>query len=304
MPGRGATSKAATPGPAPARPPAGWDDLLPAGRTAVMGVVNVTPDSFSDGGRFLDPSAAVAHALALAGQGADILDIGGESTRPGAQAVPEAAELERVVPVVRALKAAGCAVPISIDTTKAAVARAAVEAGADIVNDVSALGADSGMPDTVAALGVPVVLMHMRGTPRTMQAAPAYGNVVGEVRRFLERRVARAVAAGVRRAAIAVDPGIGFGKTARHNLLLLAALPHLAQMGLPVVVGTSRKAFIGRVLGAEVEERGWGTAATVAWAIAHGARVVRVHDVAEMAQVARMTDAIRRAPADGAEAGA
>jgi dihydropteroate synthase len=300
MPGRGATSEAATPGQAPGRRPAGWDDLLPAGRTAVMGVVNVTPDSFSDGGRFLEAGAAVAHALALAGQGADILDIGGESTRPGAEAVPEADELARVVPVVRALRAAGCAVPVSVDTAKAAVARAAVEAGADIVNDVSALEGDPAMADTVAALGVPVVLMHMRGTPRTMQAAPAYGNVAGEVRRHLERRVARAVAAGVRREAIAVDPGIGFGKTARHNLLLLRDLPHLARMGLPVVVGTSRKSFIGKVLGAEVEERAWGTAATVAWAIAHGARVVRVHDVAEMAQVARMTDAIRRPPAETA----
>jgi dihydropteroate synthase len=302
MGGRGAsagTPVPARPSAAP-RPPrfAGWDDLLPAGRTAVMGIVNVTPDSFSDGGRYLAPDAAVAHALRLAEEGADLLDIGGESTRPGAAPVPETEELARVVPVIEGLRAAGCRLPVSIDTAKAAVARAACAAGADIVNDVSALSADPEMAGQVAALGVPVILMHMRGTPRTMQDAPAYGNVVGEVARRLEARLQAALAAGVRREAVALDPGIGFGKSVRHNLLLLNHLDHLAALGLPLVVGSSRKSFIGKLLGDPPEAREWGTAATVAWAVAKGARVVRVHAVREMAWVARMADALARPPAE------
>jgi dihydropteroate synthase len=304
MGGPGATRGATAPA-CPGARPAGcvWADLLPAGRTAVMGVVNVTPDSFSDGGRFLTPAAAVAHALALAAQGADLLDIGGESTRPGAAPVPEAEERDRVVPVIAGIRAAGCTTPISIDTSKAAVARAACAAGADAVNDVSALTADPDMAATVASLGVPAILMHMRGDPRTMQRDPAYANVVGEVTAYLEARVRQAVAAGIRREALAVDPGIGFGKTVRHNLLLLNHLDHLAGIGLPVVVGTSRKSFIARVLGDGLADdwgaREWGTAATVAWAVARGARVVRVHDVAAMARVVRMADALRQ-PAEPA----
>jgi len=213
--------------------------------------------------------------------------------------VPEADEIARVVPVIRGLRDAGCNTPISIDTRKAAVARAARAAGADAINDVSALAHDPGMAPLAAELGVPVVLMHMRGDPATMQERPTYGNVVGEVAAYLEGRIRHALAAGIRREGLAVDPGIGFGKTVRHNLLLLNHLDHLVRLGVPVVVGTSRKSFIGRVLGdlCDPEDgREWGTAATVAWAVAKGARVVRVHGVREMAQVARMADALLAPP--------
>jgi dihydropteroate synthase len=297
MPGRATRAAAGAGAPAPASGPrfAAWSDLLPPGRAAVMGVVNVTPDSFSDGGLYLAPEDAVAHALRLAADGADILDIGGESTRPGADPVEPAEEIARVVAVIAGIRRAGCTVPISIDTTKAAVAEAACAAGADAVNDVSALNLDPRALAAVAALGVPVVLMHMQGEPRTMQLDPTYGNVVGEVADHLAARVRAAVAAGIPRERIAVDPGIGFGKTVRHNLLLLRHLDHLVRLGLPVVVGTSRKAFIGHVLGgATVDARDWGTAATVAWAVSRGAAVVRVHSVREMREVARMTEAIAR----------
>ncbi|MBI5137629.1 MAG: dihydropteroate synthase [Nitrospirae bacterium] len=262
-----------------------------------MGVVNVTADSFSDGGRFLDPAAAVAHAVALANAGADLLDVGGESTRPGARPVPEAEELGRVVPVIRGIRAAGVAIPITIDTGKAAVARAAVAAGASAVNDVTALCGDPEMARTVAELGVPVILMHMAGTPRTMQDDPRYGSVVAEVYRYLEQCLKTAVAHGIPRERLAVDPGIGFGKTARHNLLLIKHLDHFAGLGVPVVLGTSRKRFIGDLLGdangpRPVGGREWGTAATVALGIAKGAAVLRVHDVAAMADVARLAQAV------------
>ena len=282
--------------PAPARPASGWEGLLPAGRTAVMGVLNVTPDSFSDGGRFVDTGAAVAHAARLVAQGADLLDIGGESTRPGAPEVPEGDEIQRVVPVITALRAAGIDTPITIDTRKAAVARAAVQAGASAVNDVSALRHDPRMAETCADLGVPVALMHMRGTPQTMQEAPVYGSVVAEVSAWLEARMDAAVAAGIGRHRLCVDPGIGFGKTVRHNLLLLKGLNQFTRLGVPLLVGTSRKSFIGTLLEEpDPARREWGTAATVTWAVAHGARIVRVHQVAEMAQVVRLADAIRSA---------
>ncbi|MDH4229184.1 MAG: dihydropteroate synthase [Nitrospirota bacterium] len=291
---------AATPAPdhspdaAPDRP--GWERLLPARRTALMGVLNVTPDSFSDGGNFFHPQQAVAHALELATHGADLLDLGGESTRPGARPVDVDEEIRRVVPVIQALRAAGVSLPISIDTTKAAVARAAIAAGADAVNDVSAFTLDPEMAATCAELEVPVVLMHMRGEPRTMQDHPEYHNVVGEVADYLEGRVRAAIAAGIRRDRIALDPGLGFGKDTTHNLLLLKGLSQLTRTGLPVVVGSSRKSFIGRILEQpDPARREWGTAATVAWAIAHGARVVRVHAVREMTQVTRVIDAIRNA---------
>jgi len=298
MPGR-ATRAAAT-GPRSARPaPAprfrSWADLLPPGRAAVMGVVNVTPDSFSDGGRHFQAEDAVAHALKLVEDGADILDVGGESTRPGAAPVMEAQETARVVPVITGIRKARCTVPITIDTTKAAVAKAAVAAGADAVNDVSALTADPEALSTVAALNVPVVLMHMQGEPGTMQDEPTYGDVVGEVADYLTARVAAAQAAGIPRERIAVDPGIGFGKRVQHNLLLLRHLDRIVGLDLPVVVGTSRKSFIGHLLsGVPVDAREWGTAATVAWAVAKGAAVVRVHAVREMAQVVRMIEAIER----------
>ena len=285
-----------------------------------MGVINVTTDSFSDGGRFLEPSTAAAHAKALVTAGADLLDVGGESTRPGAEPVPERDEIARVVPVIDAIRQTGITTPITVDTMKASVARAALAAGANAVNDVSALNADPEMAHAVAEAGVPVCLMHMAGSPRTMQASPHYDNVVAEVAAYLERRMELAVKAGIARHRLAIDPGIGFGKTVRHNLLLIKHLDQLARLGAPVVLGTSRKSFIGRLLGEmdrqrtaatgrpgidphpidavtdrPVTEREWGTAASIALGMAGGARVVRVHDVAAMADVARVADAILRA---------
>ncbi|MBI4730119.1 MAG: dihydropteroate synthase [Acidobacteria bacterium] len=261
-------------------------------RAHVMGIVNVTPDSFSDGGRFGSPAAAVEHGLALAEEGADILDVGGESTRPGADRVDAAEEIRRVIPVVEGL-AAKTPVPVSIDTTKAAVARAALDAGARILNDVSAGRFDSEILPLAAERGAPVVLMHMKGEPRTMQRDPVYADVVGEVAAFLDERAAAARAAGVAEDRILLDPGFGFGKTREHNLVLLARLRELRCLGYPVVAGTSRKSFIGATLGdLPVAERLEGTAATVALAVAAGAAVVRVHDVLAMARVASMVEAV------------
>jgi dihydropteroate synthase len=265
---------------------------LPLGRrTAVMGVVNVTPDSFSDGGRWLAPEAAVEHGLALVAQGADLLDVGGESTRPGAAPVSAGDEAARVVPVIRGL-AAQTDVPVSVDTSKAAVLAAAAEAGAAMLNDVTALEGDARMAAAAAAAGVAVVLMHMRGTPRSMQNKPRYADVVTEVTEYLAGRCRAAEAAGIAPEATLVDPGIGFGKTLAHNLELLGRLRELRALGRPVLVGTSRKSFLGRLLDAEVDARAWGTAASVAAAAAAGASVVRVHDVAEMTEVARVADAV------------
>jgi dihydropteroate synthase len=256
-----------------------------------MGVVNVTPDSFSDGGLYLDADAAIAHALELVGEGAEIVDVGGESTRPGAEPVSAEEELRRVRPVVEGI-AAGNRTPtgpqISIDTSKAAVARACVEAGATLVNDVSALRGDPEMAGFVAQSGAECCLMHMRGEPRTMQADPRYGDVVDDVRAFLEERMVYAVGEGVREERIMLDPGIGFGKTLAHNLALLARLDELASLGRPLVVGTSRKSFIGRILadaaGREepvaASERLPGTIATNVLAYERGASVFRVHEVA------------------------
>jgi dihydropteroate synthase len=266
--------------------------LLPtATRCLVMGVVNVTPDSFSDGGRFVDPDAAVAHGLALAADGADILDVGGESTRPGAVDVDEATELARALPVVERL-AASTGVPVSIDTRKAAVARAALAAGAVMVNDVSAGRGDPDLLAVAAEAKAALVLMHMRGTPATMQDDPRYDDVVGEVEAFLAERCAAAEAAGVPADALVVDPGIGFGKGDQHNYALLGALARFTRLGHPLLVGTSRKGFIGRALDATVDRREEGTAATVTWAVERGARIVRVHDVRAMALVVRMTEAL------------
>ena len=247
----------------------------------VMGVVNVTPDSFSDGGRYLEPDAAVAHGVELAGQGAAILDVGGESTRPGADPVEPEEELRRVVPVVRGLARAVPDVTLSVDTSKAEVARQAVAAGATVVNDVSALRADPELVDVVSAAGVGCCLMHMLGEPRTMQDAPHYDDVVSEVKAFLEQRLEFAVARGVDERRIWLDPGIGFGKTARHNLELLARLDEIVALGRPVVVGTSRKTFLGRLAGGrDPGERLPGTIATNVMAFERGAAVFRVHDVA------------------------
>jgi dihydropteroate synthase len=245
-----------------------------------MGIVNVTPDSFSDGGRYLRTEAAVAHGLEMVGEGADLLDVGGESTRPGAEPVPEAEERRRVVPVIERLRAAGCVVPISIDTTKAAVAAAAIAAGATVVNDVTALRGDPELAAVVAATGAGLCLMHMRGEPRTMQRDPRYGDVVAEVAAFLAERRQFAVERGVARERVALDPGIGFGKTGEHNLELLRRLGEIAALGSPVLIGTSRKSFLGRLTGREVGDRLAATIASNVVALEHGARIFRVHDVA------------------------
>jgi dihydropteroate synthase len=255
----------------------------------LMGVVNVTPDSFSDGGRYLDAGAAVAHGEKLLRDGAEILDVGGESTRPGAVEVDEAEELRRVEPVVKALSGE---TSVSIDTSKLAVAEAALNAGASIVNDVTALRRDPEMAALCAERGVGVVLMHMPGNPRTMQDDPTYGDVVGDVKAFLAERVEVAVAAGVAEERIWLDPGIGFGKTVEHNLELLRRLAELRGLGLPLVIGTSRKSFIGRIDGSAVDERLGGSVASSVLAVAEGADVLRVHDVAEMTQAMRVAEAI------------
>jgi dihydropteroate synthase len=264
-----------------------------------MGVVNVTPDSFSDGGRYLEADAAVAHGLALAEAGADLIDVGGESTRPGAAPVDAATEQSRVVPVVAAL-AAAVGVPLSVDTTKAVVARAALRAGATIVNDVSAGTCDPAMLDVVAEADAGFVAMHMLGTPRTMQDDPRYDDVVREVGDHLVERLDRARAAGVRDEALLADPGLGFGKTFEHNLALLASLGRIvARTRVPLVVGASRKSFLGRLGGGVPEERDEATLATTVWSFAQGARVVRVHDVAGSARAARLLDVLERATPSG-----
>jgi dihydropteroate synthase len=256
----------------------------------VMGVVNVTPDSFSDGGLFLDPQAAVEHGLRLRDEGAEILDVGGESTRPGAEPVHEAEERERVLPVVEGLAAPGGR--ISIDTTKLEVARAALGAGATIVNDVSAFRFAPEMAGLVASAGADCCLMHMLGEPRTMQADPRYEDVVGEVRAFLEERLAFATAEGVPEERVWLDPGIGFGKTVEHNLELLRRLDEIVAIGRPVVVGTSRKSFLGKLTGGRPEgERLPGTIATNVLAFERGASVFRVHDVAPVADALKVAAA-------------
>jgi dihydropteroate synthase len=255
-----------------------------------MGVVNVTPDSFSDGGLYLDPEAAVAHGAELAAAGAAILDVGGESTRPGAAEVPVQEELRRVMPVVEGLAMSGAA--LSVDTSKHAVAAAALEAGATIVNDVSALRGDPEMAAVCAGAEATVVLMHMAGTPRTMQDDPRYEDVVAEVKGFLAERLEAALAAGIAEDRVWLDPGIGFGKTAEHNLELLRRLGELRELGRPLVVGTSRKSFIGRLDGSGAGERLGGTIASSVLAAAEGADVLRVHDVAEIGQALTVAAAI------------
>jgi dihydropteroate synthase len=263
---------------------------------AIMGVVNVTPDSFSDGGAFDDPLAAVAHGRRLATEGAHMLDVGGESTRPGAEPVPVEEELRRVLPVLEGLAELQLPVQLSIDTMKVEVAEAALDAGASYVNDVTAFGHDPDMAALVADRGVECCLMHMLGEPRTMQADPHYDDVVDDVRAFLEARLAAAVAAGVPESRIQLDPGIGFGKTVAHNLELLRRLDEIAALGRPVVVGTSRKSFIGRLTGRDVTERVFGTVAANVLAFERGARVFRVHDVAACADALAVTTATLARP--------
>ena len=261
--------------------------------THVMGILNVTPDSFSDGGHYLDANRAVAHAKAMVAEGATLIDIGGESSRPGAVPVPEEEELSRVVPVIRAL-AGAVDVPLSVDTYKACVARHALEAGAHLVNDITALHGDAEMAAVVAEMEAGVILMHIQGTPRTMQLAPHYDDVVNEIRQWLQARVQLAEASGIAPERIIADPGIGFGKTTAHNLEILKRLDAFRELGKPMLIGTSRKAFIGNVLDLPLDKRIEGTVATVCWAIAHGADIVRVHDVKAVSRAARMTDALYR----------
>jgi len=260
-------------------------------RPFLMGVVNVTPDSFFDGGRYDDPQRAVEHALRLVEEGADLLDIGAESTRPGAVPVDEREECHRLIPVVAAV-AKAVSVPISVDTSKAEVARAAIDAGAVMVNDVTALRGDGAMVEVVAEAEVGLVLMHMQGTPETMQKAPRYDDVVGEVVQFLTERARWAIAHGVARDRIVLDPGIGFGKTLQHNLDLLANLHAFVHLEFPVLVGPSRKGFIGQLTDQAVEARAWGTAAAVALAVEQGANILRVHDIGPMKDVVRVAVAI------------
>lgn len=266
--------------------------LVLGGRTLVMGILNVTPDSFSDGGVFLDPGAAIARALALEKAGADLIDLGGESTRPGSEGVPAEEELRRLLPVLDGLRGK-LKIPISIDTAKSQVAEAAAIAGAEILNDVTGLRADPRIADVARRRKLPLVLMHMRGEPRTMQKQPFARDVVRDVVAGLRRALAEARRAGVPKSQIVLDPGIGFGKSWPQNFELLERLPELAKLGFPLLLGTSRKSFIGKILGsAAKQERVWGTAATVAASILGGAHIIRVHDVAEMVQVARVADAV------------
>jgi dihydropteroate synthase len=271
--------------------------LLLGERTLVMGVLNVTPDSFSDGGAFLDSQAAVARALELERDGADILDIGGESTRPTALPVSAHEELSRILPLFEALRGK-LRIPISVDTQKSEIAEAALAAGAEIVNDISALRTDPRLAGVARQAGAPVILMHMRGTPRTMQRGPFARNVVRDVMTGLREAMARARRAGFANSQILLDPGIGFGKSHKQNFEVLARLPEFARLGCPIVIGTSRKGFLGKALAKRGEasllpgERLLGTAATVTAAILGGAHIVRVHDVAEIARVVRVADAI------------
>lgn len=260
----------------------------------VMGIVNATPNSFSDGGRYLAPEAAVAHAERLAAEGADLVDLGGESTRPGAPPVPVDEEVRRVVPVVEALRARGFALPISIDTSSPEVARRALAAGADLVNDVRGL-ADPALARVVAEAGAPVVVMHMRGTPATMDGLATYADLLGEVKAELRQALGRAAAAGIPDERIVLDPGLGFAKTPAQSLELLARVGELRALGFPLLVGPSRKRFIGQVTGAPVEDRLAGTLAAVTACVLAGVELVRVHDVAAARQAALVAAALRRA---------
>jgi dihydropteroate synthase len=263
-------------------------------RTYLIGILNVTPDSFSDGGLFNHPEAALAQARYLVKAGADILDVGGESTRPGAAEISPEEELNRVVPAIEAIRRE-LSVPISVDTTKAAIACASVLAGADIINDISGATFDSQMLPTVAELGVPIVLMHMRGTPQTMQKMTDYEDLIGEIYQFLQARVEAAIASGIDKSRIIIDPGIGFAKTSDQNLEILRRLSEFSSLDCPILVGVSRKSFIGRILNqTDPQGRIWGTAGACAGAIASGADILRVHDVQEMRDVCLVADAIFR----------
>ena len=261
-------------------------------RARVMGIINATPDSFSDGGSFLDPQAALAHGLQMVAEGAEILDIGGESTRPGAQSVEADEEIRRVLPIIQALRRES-QVLLSIDTSKAAVARAALDAGADIINDVTGLRGDPEMPALAASSKAGIVIMHMQGEPRTMQVAPTYDDVVEEVGNFFRQALARSVACGIDPMRIALDPGIGFGKTPEHNRRLLAELSAFLEFGRPLLVGVSRKSFLGWLAGSSaMDDRFWPGVALTSLCRERGARILRVHDVKPHTEALRMTEAI------------
>jgi len=271
-------------------------------RTHVMGVINVTPDSFSDGGRFFEKGKALDQALQLAADGADMIDIGGESTRPYSKGISAQEEMDRVIPVIEGLKKE-LPLPISIDTLKSEVARAALRSGASMINDISALRSDPQMASVAAEAGVPVILMHMKGTPADMQVRPCYDDVAAEIIEFLRKAMDRAVGSGIRRDRIIVDPGIGFGKTFNHNLEILKDLGRFRSLDAPLLVGSSRKAFIGRILDKEVHERDTGTMATVAAAVMNGAHIVRVHNVKQAVETVRVIDAVKRGRIEGASNG-
>ena len=263
------------------------------GRAVVMGIVNVTPDSFSDGGQFFEASRAIEHALELVREGASIVDVGGESTRPGAPIVEEGEELRRVIPVIEGLTGK-IQVPISIDTQKPAVARAALKAGAAIINDIAANRADEEMWRIAADTGAGYILMHMQGTPQTMHLAPKYADVVSEVTAFFAERLKAVQSCGVRPEQVLLDPGIGFGKTARNNLELLRGLSHFRVHARPLLLGVSRKSFIGKIVGGEAGERGRGSIACAVWAVLNGVQFFRTHDVAATVQALRMTEEIQQ----------
>ena len=267
--------------------------LNPKRETLVMGIVNVTPDSFSDGGKFFSPEVAISHASKLITQGADIIDIGGESTRPGAEQVSESEELKRVIPVIEKIRTDNPTILISIDTTKASVAKHAVEAGADIINDVSGLSFDNNMIGIVESFNIPVVIMHMKGNPQNMQLNPKYKDIVNEILDFFKMKIKTAIQSGINRSMIILDPGIGFGKTVEHNFELLSRLNEFNVLELPIMIGPSRKSFIGITLDLPPEDRVEGTAAAVSAGVMNGASIVRVHDVKSMKRVVKIIEKVR-----------
>ena len=267
--------------------------LNPKRETLVMGIVNVTPDSFSDGGKFFSPEVAISHASKLITQGADIIDIGGESTRPGAEQVSESEELKRVIPVIEKIRTDNPTILISIDTTKASVAKHAVEAGANIINDVSGLSFDNNMIGIVESFNIPVVIMHMKGNPQNMQLNPKYKDIVNEILDFFKMKIKIAIQSGINRSMIILDPGIGFGKTVEHNFELLSRLNEFNVLELPIMIGPSRKSFIGITLDLPPEDRVEGTAAAVSAGVMNGASIVRVHDVKSMKRVVRIIEKVR-----------
>ncbi len=262
-------------------------------RTHVMGILNVTPDSFSDGGRYFKVDKAVEHGLEMARNGADIIDVGGESTRPYSQKVSSNEEMDRVIPVIEALSEE-LTIPISIDTCKSVVAQESLKAGASIINDISALRFDPHMASIAAQAGVPLILMHMKGTPENMQEDPTYDDLIAEILRFLKDAIERSVKAGIREDLIVVDPGIGFGKTFDHNLKIIRELSRFSSLKRPVLLGTSNKAFIGHILDTEAHERDTGTMATIAAGVMNGAQIVRVHNLRKAVETVKVVDAIKR----------